>query len=431
MPHDSGIMLESLLGAPNLRRLQSLATASRIPGSLANAGLHDAALEVVVHISQPKFIVWDSDQASNLTKAVSESFLSPNTSLEPETVALVAEAGIACLHLLSLTWSYSLDDSTLLKVVAFTDPRDSWTTIKAAGVASGLLQTQLSTVRKTEFIVGPILQTFLKPLFAKSSSRVTASGRPAHYQETAERGRQPAAASSWKGHAPWAVSTLRWAVDASESNLMQDHWHLFAPVLLTLAEDESTDVKSRALETLAVFVGKCPTQVLHTTGIGLIFEDVAFPALLYLPSLTPEEESAKLLVPAYDVLIRLAETHQPPQSLNRRRLLDKALREGVIAAYSHASQYARIVQILMDSMASIVKCLGIYSIKHLKNILAVISSVMEDPFATAFPPAILAATRALGAIITSCWPRIKEGENLEQIIRAMSLCWLNHQARMT
>lgn len=147
---------------------------------------------------------------------------------------------------------------------------------------------------------------------------------------------------------------------------MQDHWHLFTPVLLTLAEDESTDVKSRALETLAVFVGKCPTQVLHTTGIGLIFEDVTFPALLYLPSLTSEEESTKLLVPAYDVLIRLAETHQPPQSLNRRRLLDKVLREGVFAAYSHASQYARIVQILMESMASIVKCLGIYSIKHLK-----------------------------------------------------------------
>lgn len=134
-------------------------------------------------------------------------------------MALVAEAGIACLHLLSLTWSYSLDDSTLLKVVAFTDPRDSWTTVKAAGVASGLLQTQLSAVRKTEFIVGPILQTFLKPLFAKSSSRVTASGRPAHYQATAERGRHPPAASSWKGHAPWAVSTLRWAVDASEVGL--------------------------------------------------------------------------------------------------------------------------------------------------------------------------------------------------------------------
>lgn len=30
MPHDSGIMLESLLGAANLRRLQSLATGTSL-----------------------------------------------------------------------------------------------------------------------------------------------------------------------------------------------------------------------------------------------------------------------------------------------------------------------------------------------------------------------------------------------------------------
>ncbi|KAF7545837.1 hypothetical protein G7Z17_g8870 [Cylindrodendrum hubeiense] len=407
-------MLESLLGVANLNRLQSLETeipehytlddiASRIPGSVAKAGRQETALEVVLYISRSECITWDSDQASKLVKGVGESLLSPNTGPDQEMAALVAEAGIACLHLISVTWSYNLDDSTLLKLVAFTDLRDPWVTNKAVKVASGLLREQLTASTMAGFIIGPVLQTFLKPLFAKSSSRVTASGRPAHYQETAEKGRQPPKTSSWKALAPWAISTLRWAVDASEPSLIKDHWPLFTPVLLALAEDESTDVKSRGLEILALFVGKCPAQILQTTGIGLIFEDVTFPALLYLPSLTPEQESTKLLVPAYDVLIRLAETHQPSQSLNRRRLLDKLLREGVFAAYFHASQYARLVQILME----------------------MISSVMEDPFAMAYPPAILAATKALGVTITSCWPRFNEGENLGQIIRILSLCWLN------
>ncbi|KAH7163633.1 hypothetical protein B0J13DRAFT_580686 [Dactylonectria estremocensis] len=353
-----------IAGVPEHSTLDDVA--SQIPGLPGHADRHKVALEAAVYLSQPECITWDSNQAYNLTKAVCEGLLSPTTSPDQETSAMVAEAGIACLQLISLTWSYSLDDSTLLKVVAFTDCRDPWATEKAASVASELLRTQLTANRVVEFVVGPVLQTFIKPLFAKSSSRVTTSGRPTQYQATPERGQQPPKTSSWKDHAPWAVSTMRWAVDASEPSLIQEHWPLFVPVLLALAEDESNNVKPRGLETLALFVEKCPTQVLHTTGIDRIFEDSAFPALLCLPNLTPEAESNKILVPAYDVLIRLAKTHQRPQSLSRRRLLDKLLREGVFAAYLHSPEYARLVEILMENTASIVECLGIYSVKHLK-----------------------------------------------------------------
>ncbi|KAM0418602.1 hypothetical protein ACHAPT_012501 [Fusarium lateritium] len=54
-----------------------------------------------------------------------------------------------------------------------------------------------------------------------------------------------------------------------------------------------------------------------------------------------------------------------------------------------------------------------------------ISSIMTDPFATAHPPTVIAATQALNAIIANGWPRIQEAEHAEQIVRILSLSWLN------
>lgn len=54
-----------------------------------------------------------------------------------------------------------------------------------------------------------------------------------------------------------------------------------------------------------------------------------------------------------------------------------------------------------------------------------LSAVMTDPFATAHPPALLSAAEAMNAIIVNCWPRILDSEHVEQIIRAISLCWLS------
>lgn len=137
------------------------------------------------------------------------------------------------------------------------------------------------------------------------------------------------------------------------------------PVLLALVEDESIEVKARGLRSLTVFVETCPAQVLQNTGIGRVFSDVTFPLLLYLPSVTPEDESVTILSPAYDVLTKLAERTGSPDSSERRKLFDKILRDGVFAGHHHASQYTRIVKVLMQKTAAVVNCLGIYSIKHL------------------------------------------------------------------
>lgn len=307
--------------------------------------------------------------------------------------ALAAEAGIASLYLLSSSPHRYLDESILVKLVVFTDAQGLWTTPTAASVASTILDEQLTDEKLSQFIVGPVLQLSLRPMLAKSSSRITASGRPAQYASADDGSLQPGTSQTWQNQAPWVISMMQWAVSKAEVSLPGHHlsvparmkhfapcsqadsiyskpstikanWPLFTPLLLSLAEDSSTAVKCKGLEILAMFVEKCPSQVLEKTGIGRVFEDATFPTLLQLPGLTREDESVRLLPPAYQVLLKLAES-QSPQDSDRRRLLDKVIREGIFAGAFHASQYAKIVQILMQETVSIIDCMGIFSIKHL------------------------------------------------------------------
>ncbi|KAF4952645.1 hypothetical protein FGADI_6535 [Fusarium gaditjirri] len=365
----------------------------------------------------------DQSKLSRLAAAVSEKALGLR-SVE-EHSELLTEAAVASLSILCSKYHIALDQTTLVKLTAVTDPQDPWTTAQAAAAASKLLSDQLEGESLTEFITNTVLQKHLKPLFMKSSSRITASGRPSQYAMINDGSRPVIEMQPWRTQAPWAEATIQWTVNMSTTSLTQQHWPLFLPVLLALVENESTKTKARGLRTTRDFVSKCPAQVLQNTGIGRVFADVTFPLLLYLPSVTPEDESTTILIPAYDVLIKLAQSTRDTNSIECRRLFDKILRDGVFAGYFHASQHTRIVQVLLQKATAVINSLGIYTIKHLTPLLSMISLVMTDPFAVSYPPTLIAATQTLSAIITTSWPRIREVEHMENVTRILSLCWLN------
>ncbi|KAF4442150.1 CCA tRNA nucleotidyltransferase mitochondrial [Fusarium acutatum] len=365
----------------------------------------------------------DQSQLSRLVAAVSEKALAFR-SVEDHS-ELLTEAAVASLSILCSKYHIILDQITLVKLTAVTDPQDPWTTAQAAAAASKLLSEHLEGENLNKFITNTVLQNHLKPLFMKSSSRITASGRPSQYDMIDDRSRPVIEVQSWRTQAPWAEATIQWTVNMSTTSLIKQHWPLFLPVLLALVENESTKTKARGLRTTREFMNKCPAQVLQSTGIGRVFADVAFPLLLYLPSVTPEDESTTILIPAYDVLIKLAQSTGDTNSIERRRLFDKILRDGVFAGYFHASQHTRIVQALLQKATAVINSLGIYTIKHLTPLLSMVSLVMTDPFAVSYPPTLIAATQTMSAIITNSWPRIRETEHMENVARILSLCWLN------
>lgn len=150
--------------------------------------------------------------------------------------------------------------------------------------------------------------------------------------------------------------------------LLQAHWPSFTPFLLALLDDPSTRPRVQGLRAAEMFISKCPAKVLSERGMGKVLEEAIMPTLQFLPTHTSEDESAQLLKPAYTALVLLASTRfaHDGDLAAKRSLLDRLLRVGVFSAYSHASEYVRIVEILATKANSIINELGIYTTKHLK-----------------------------------------------------------------
>lgn len=91
--------------------------------------------------------------------------------------------------------------------------------------------------------------------------------------------------------------------------------------------------------------------------------------------------------------------------------------------YAHCNDQPPIVEILIQEIRTLVEEMGIYSVKHLKDILPMLSTVLVDPFSTARISLLMAALKTLTAVILNTWPRISEEVYRMEIIKGLCLCW--------
>ena len=149
---------------------------------------------------------------------------------------------------------------------------------------------------------------------------------------------------------------------------MEANWPLIIPPLLALIDDSSTNYKVRGCDLLAVFLQKCPSHLLERTGLGELFENAINPSLMFLPSLTEEAESLQMLKAAYPTLVSLALVRFPGEKHQAARIkaLDRILRNGILKGYAYAGEHVKITELLVNRMESLVKELGVESVKHLK-----------------------------------------------------------------
>ena len=150
--------------------------------------------------------------------------------------------------------------------------------------------------------------------------------------------------------------------------MLEANWPLVIPPLLALVDDQATEDKIRGCELLISFLKITPSSLLQRTGLGEVFHDALMPCLSYLPSLTPEEESLRLLDVVYPALLALVRARypSPANTTEKMQVLDKILRVGILNGYSHAGEYVKIAVLLVERMAYIVEEMGIMSVKHLK-----------------------------------------------------------------
>ena len=158
------------------------------------------------------------------------------------------------------------------------------------------------------------------------------------------------------------------ALITPQDEIISQSWPLFVPPVLTLLDDPNTEIRIRGLEILTAFLRKLTWRLLLRTGLGEVFEDAVMPTLLYLPSLTPVDESVRLLKPAYEALYTLADKRFPAKEAytENMRFMDRIIRHGVLQGYSHSHEYPQIVEVLLQEMDALINKMGIHSVKHLK-----------------------------------------------------------------
>ncbi|KAI1185676.1 hypothetical protein F5B17DRAFT_432330 [Nemania serpens] len=411
--------------------------------------------------------------------------------------AVLLRNGLLGLRILSLLLTLAprgdlvFPTKTLLSVIAFTNRQDPWTSDSCAELARSLLSESIPNTplplprssrdaeagtspgeKKTpgtdqaRFITEDVLTGFLRPLFAKSRpTTVTASGRPAAFPEAPSRysqgdgfgggGGDATATKPWKYARRYAVTLFAWAVENADTDLLQRHWHLYTPILLTLLDEpQPTTLKLCSLSIFRAFRRLCPEGLLSRTGLAEVFEQAVFPTVLNLPSLTPEAESLSLLSAAYPALFDMAgledvnsmaaddgneevesETTNGKPVIDKRnaqsgglseaqrKLLDRIVRDGIMVGYHHAKGHIRLVDFFCQTLRRLVDGMGILSVKYLKDLIPMISDILVDPFGTKYPPALLSAMRLLQAVLQSCWPRVPHYCN--EIIKIAMVSWLN------
>ncbi|KAI1763161.1 hypothetical protein GGR53DRAFT_521153 [Hypoxylon sp. FL1150] len=421
---------------------------------------HAGILKIVRDVKNGKHDMDDDDNLSSALIDVADCIsiiilpVCDGASPEDDTTDYVAlrekaDIGIATIEELikALPGGASqLQASTHLRLAAFTWPKDPWMS-GAMFARSCALLNDLEPQARARLITEDILTSFLRPLFSKSRpAAITASGRKAEFVEESRYdsvANESPETKPWKYAHRYAVTVFAWAVQQTDSELLQKHWPLYTPVLLTLLDEPApAALKVRALGLFRVFWKRCPADLMQQTGLAEVFEQAVFPAVLYLPSLTPAEESLKILGAAYPALVEMAglaagsiddyvlpfECHSPDGGGRQlteaqRKLLDKIIREGVIVGYHHAKEHIRIVGLLCETLAWIVNGMGILAVKYLKDIVPMASEILTDPFGTKHPPTLLSAVQLLQAMLRKCWPRIPHYCN--EILKALTLSWLN------
>ena len=138
--------------------------------------------------------------------------------------------------------------------------------------------------------------------------------------------------------------------------------------MLTLIDDSCIDAKVRGCKIASHFFDKVPRLLLRRTGVGEIFREALMPCLLYLPSLTEEDDSVTLLGAAYPAVFALttARLESSGDQAARAQLLNSIVRDAILQGFAHAGDHFRIATFLFRQLQTAISRLGLAASIHLK-----------------------------------------------------------------
>lgn len=313
------------------------------------------------------------------------------------------------------------DPALTASLAAYTSLEDAWTSDTACNAATSILSS--NAILTSSRTLSGVLSEIIKPLF-KRDYRVTATGRVALAAQHGDRERKfSVLIPAWQQQ-PSTVQVFTWTLRALPAENLEENWGLLIPPLLALLDSSNTPTKTRGcllLKDLLSKLSKTKSTLLERTGMGSVFWDALLPATNFLPPLTPTSHAVPLLRAAYSTLLALARSREPTIPAQKAKLLDAAIREGVLRGFQFAGDTVKVAEVLCDAVGSIANELGVYTVRHLQSLLPILSDVLANPFAITYPPLLRNAVKAEIVIIGVGWPRVPRYG--AEILRGVCACW--------
>ncbi|KAI9886263.1 MAG: hypothetical protein M1823_001934 [Watsoniomyces obsoletus] len=316
-----------------------------------------------------------------------------------------------------------------MSLAALSNGREPWNTEMSCQAALSLLSilNRQPPTTKAAFIEY-LLRDCIKPAFsgAAKNPTITAQGRkdstfkPSRFNDGIhDQERKP-----WTMEKRYVLNVFQWTLQNMSSREVEDQWPHIIPPILTLLDDESTIFKAKGCELLNLLFKNTSSALLARTGLGELLESTLMNLLSYLPPLTPSNDSVGLLMQAYPTLIALGRVrYSEAEDQLHMKFLDQVFRRGVLAGYVHCKEYISVVQLLVEQIAVIVEEEGLWSVRHLKFMIPILSDVLADPFGPQNTMSLVTAAKTMKVVVLNTWPRV--AQHRAEILRGLTCCWCN------
>lgn len=226
--------------------------------------------------------------------------------------------------------------------------------------------------------------------------------------------------------------------------MIEVEWHFLVPPILKMIDDIDVEWKAKGCQLLGLLLvslgqpherdlssEKSTTRqscqnFLQRTGYHDVFAESLFSLFTYTPSLTPEQDSATLFARALPAIasLGLLLPIDTGKASDRARFFDKILRDSVIAPLARLptpSTYPELAKTIVDHIAIMLGHMGIESVKHLSDLIALLSGILGEPFALSHAGLVMSALQALQSVMLNAWPRVPGHRG--EIMMGLCLLW--------
>ena len=275
------------------------------------------------------------------------------------------------------------------------------------------------------------LQLTIPPLFPQNkptSNALEASRQPAPWKETGNQ---------------YALDLLEWTIGTLSQKTIEAKWHFLMPPILKMIDDVDVQWKAKGCHMLGLLLERLQralgvdsskaavskqgsSSFLQRTGYHNIFADALLPMFTYIPSITPERESVILFKEVLHAVTLLALLLPADSSKgdNREKFLDKVLRQGILSPLAHfptPSSYPELATLIVSHVPVILGHMGIDTVKHLPDLVPLMSAILQEPFALSHRPLLDATVGALQSVMLNAWPRLHN--HRATIMMGLCLLW--------